>query len=40
MIIMEIALTETLPTDENIFVALPKGGMPLLKKKEFQFIVN
>ena len=27
MVIMQIALTETLPTDENIFVALPKEGI-------------
>ena len=31
---MQIAQTETLPTDENFFVALPKGGMPYNYKKK------
>ncbi len=40
MIIMQIDQTETLPTDENFFVALPKGGLPYNYKKKFQCIVN
>lgn len=42
MFIMQIAPTEALPTDENIFVSLPKGGNYAVQlwKKEFQCTVN